>query len=802
MAKWSLNYLAGSVSEEANFASSYGNWPLKMPPYALGGDKIAIGDSEVRNALAFVLMRDMSGIKFGAGIQKGVMHRILSYQQPCGLFNPPNHSDTDVLWATAWGTRALLEEFATTGNREALSRAGKALKAVRQYAIEVNNRGLMRLAPPEKITLNGQVIRFAYRPSLDFCIVEPFVRYYEVTGNTEMLNIARGLVDGRLEGYGTGHDTGHTHSHWHSLIGIAHFGAVTREKKYLDWVENQFERWTPYMTDYGWFEAIGNYKASETCAVSDLIHVCTYLGRGGRSLRYDLVERTLRNYLPQEQFFVDDEAFMRLWREQKYADREKQMALMRHLEGGFLCRTTPSDRWALPNSPEGGISLEGCCPPTGMTGLYLAWKDVVRKTDKGVFVNMAFNHDSPSAKVVSFLPNVGRVTVIPKHNGLFYVRIPGFVPHDKVSVWRSGRKSDNVVWSGDYVTFVGARKREELTVTYPLATFDQTLKRAGKTYIFHWKGNAVTGIEPSDDVLPLFKKIPYPTPAFPTTTSTRVSGGGKEGIQEVASKRLIAQIRLASQQESTPSAVELATQAIKLAPQQPQSWVKRALAYDIRGEYTKSIADYTQALRLDPKYITAWQARGEAYFKSGKIAESLKDFDKYLLFVPDQKPYHWQRGISLYYAGRFNDGKQQFELHQTVNPHDVENAVWHFLCTARAEGVDSAKKKLIPIEQDARIPMAQVHQLFAGKTTPQEVLDVAQAAPKMTRAGEPLFYAHLYLGLYFEAIGDDKSAKEYILKAAARAKENGYMGDVARVHADILKKRKAKRDTFRNGGHG
>src|SRR5437868_2902174 len=125
MAKWSLNYLTGSVSEENGFASSYGNWPLKMPPFAIGGDKIAIGDSEVRNALAFVLMRDMSGIDYGANVQKGVRDRILSYQQPCGLFNPPNHADTDVLWATAWATRALIEEYATTGNREALSRAEK-----------------------------------------------------------------------------------------------------------------------------------------------------------------------------------------------------------------------------------------------------------------------------------------------------------------------------------------------------------------------------------------------------------------------------------------------------------------------------------------------------------------------------------------------------------------------------------------------------------------------------------------------------------------------------------------------------
>ncbi len=251
------------------------------------------------------------------------------------------------------------------------------------------------------------------------------------------------------------------------------------------------------------------------------------------------------------------------------------------------------------------------------------------------------------------------------------------------------------------------------------------------------------------------------------------------------------------QEDSTAlakQALEQATQVINIMPKQASSWLGRARIYESKGEYAKAVADYTQALRIEPKNSNAWQARGGANFKGGKIAESLVDFDKFLQLVPEQKPYHWQRGISLYYAGRFEDGKKQFELHQTVNLQDVENAVWHFLCTARAEGLESAKKKLIPIDQDARIPMAQVHQLFAGKVTPQEVLNVAKAAPANTPAGEPLFYAHLYLGLYFEAIGENAKAEESILKAATRAKENGYMGDVARVHAEILKKRKMKRD--------
>lgn len=245
----------------------------------------------------------------------------------------------------------------------------------------------------------------------------------------------------------------------------------------------------------------------------------------------------------------------------------------------------------------------------------------------------------------------------------------------------------------------------------------------------------------------------------------------------------------AVQKGDLKEALKEATQAVTESPKDYVGWMVRARIYEQTREYAKAAADYTQALQLNPKNVNAWEARGEANFKSGKITEALADFDKFLELVPTQKPYHWQRGIALYYAGRFEEGKKQFELHQTVNPQDVENAVWHYLCTARAEGLESAKQHLIPISQDARIPMAQVHRLFAGKGTPEEVLATAQAAPKMTESGEPLFYAHLYLGIYFEAKGESKKAEEYIKRAATRAKENGYMGNVAEVHAEILKRR-------------
>ena len=168
-------------------------------------------------------------------------------------------------------------------------------------------------------------------------------------------------------------------------------------------------------------------------------------------------------------------------------------------------------------------------------------------------------------------------------------------------------------------------------------------------------------------------------------------------------------------------------------------------------------------------------------FYEAKPKESVVAFDKLIAIAPDAKPQLWQRGLALYYTGDFKAGREQFETHQTVNTADVENAAWHFICVARAENVEAARKALIPIEGDTRVPMKQVHELFAGKATVEDVLKAAESGE-----GEALknhrCYAHLYLGLYFEALGDVAKAKEHMLKAAKDFQMDHYMGKCAQVH--------------------
>ena len=203
--------------------------------------------------------------------------------------------------------------------------------------------------------------------------------------------------------------------------------------------------------------------------------------------------------------------------------------------------------------------------------------------------------------------------------------------------------------------------------------------------------------------------------------------------------------------------------------------------------FAKEIAALDEVLRRNPNDAEAWQRRGSDHFRLGHIKESIADFDHFLQLQPDQAPYHWQRGIALYYAGRFEDGAKQFELHKTVNPEDVENAAWHFLCIARFAGVEKARASLFGIAHDSRPPMMQIHALFAGKATPDEVLAAAGADDPQSRAAKMAhFYAHLYIGLWHEANGRADLARKHITLAAEKYAGADYMGDVARVHLKLL----------------
>jgi lipoprotein NlpI len=257
---------------------------------------------------------------------------------------------------------------------------------------------------------------------------------------------------------------------------------------------------------------------------------------------------------------------------------------------------------------------------------------------------------------------------------------------------------------------------------------------------------------------------------------------GASSLLAQSSDDLVKAAREAFRQDrQTDQALKLVSKALEKNPRNIEALSLRAEIHESVGHFPQAAADWSKVIDINPDLAHAYQARGLVHFKMGKITESIADFDRFIERKPAAKVSHWQRGISYYYAGRFDDGRKQFEGYQKFDSNDVENAVWRFMCMVRQDGLDKARKAILKIGNDRRVPMRQVYDLYKGDLKAADVLSAANA-------DNELFYAHLYVGIYHDLLGDKKKALEHLNKATEDYRIGHYMWDVARVHRDILAK--------------
>jgi lipoprotein NlpI len=245
-------------------------------------------------------------------------------------------------------------------------------------------------------------------------------------------------------------------------------------------------------------------------------------------------------------------------------------------------------------------------------------------------------------------------------------------------------------------------------------------------------------------------------------------------------------------------AIALASQAIELNTNHLRAWFMRGRFLQETDQPAKALADFKEVVRLNPSNGAVYSQLGTEYFKLGDFKKSLECFDEFLKRVPSQAPGFWQRGIVAFEAGQYEAALKQFEQYRQLDTNDVEVVVWQFLCTAKLRGLERARLSLLPAANDPRIPMKEVHRLFAGTVEPAEVLRVAgmeTSRPNETGSAEALnlqmFYAHLYVGLYYEATGKLSQAADHIGQAGMIYRVKNFLGEFARVHSDVLRRQLA-----------
>lgn len=238
------------------------------------------------------------------------------------------------------------------------------------------------------------------------------------------------------------------------------------------------------------------------------------------------------------------------------------------------------------------------------------------------------------------------------------------------------------------------------------------------------------------------------------------------------------------------SAVALATKIIQRDPKTVDAYVIRATALDELDQLEDATKDMTRAIELKPNQAGLHNLRGSTRFKAGDIKGSLADYDRAIKLSPGLNRRHWQRGIVCYYADKFADGARQFAAYQTYDDNDVENVVWRFACMARDVGVENARKEMLKVRRDRRVPMMEIYAMYRGEMTPDDVMKAAETeTADAASLNYQRFYANYYVGLYLECIGKTDEARRY-LRQATKHKNDHYMWHVARVHAARLPKAK------------
>lgn len=150
-------------------------------------------------------------------------------------------------------------------------------------------------------------------------------------------------------------------------------------------------------------------------------------------------------------------------------------------------------------------------------------------------------------------------------------------------------------------------------------------------------------------------------------------------------------------------------------------------------------------------------------FRLGRFEEAIQDYDKAAEGGnPHTNDSCWERGLAHYYAGNFQAGAEQFARYHRVGSLDIENGLWHFLCTAEEAGIETARERLLIYPRKLRPPFPDLLALYTGEGDTGAVFNAAEAGKLSNdERTERRFYAHYYVAKFHELNNEmDRARKE------------------------------------------
>lgn len=430
----------------------------------------------------------------------------------------------------AWTTRYLAQ-----GDQEALHRANRLVHALYKTVVWEaetcwfpasflpNGGWTDRLPPIGRMTdllIGAQ-------------IVYPLARFACATGNSEALQLAKGLIRFHRERSGAFTEDGkmtdkagrYLHSTTGFLLGTLKYGLVAGRTELIEWTESAYRHLREIGTDFGFFPHRTHGKdrwQGDLCATKDMIEIALLLASNRDHAYFADAERFGRNHLLQSQILNLDWAeegsnapfCQDVWGAHHPAEGLTTEAVARRSIGGFAGWTRFNDAFD-PANPR----LMQRCNADGTRALYDLWHNTITRPESAVMVNMHFSRDSRWASVTSFVPETGRLEVLMKTRGVLAVRVPPHMNNEQITVHVNSVRPRHEILRGGYAWLEALQLGDVVTLEWPLEERTTFYDGEEERLQANWRGETVVHMDPPGSLTPIYRNVTTTKPAVPRGTT-------------------------------------------------------------------------------------------------------------------------------------------------------------------------------------------------------------------------------------------------------------------------------------------
>jgi tetratricopeptide (TPR) repeat protein len=135
------------------------------------------------------------------------------------------------------------------------------------------------------------------------------------------------------------------------------------------------------------------------------------------------------------------------------------------------------------------------------------------------------------------------------------------------------------------------------------------------------------------------------------------------------------------------------------------AYYDRANAYNRKGLYDQSIADYTKVTTLNPDFAPAYNNRGFAYSKQGLYERAIADFTRLIALKPELASAYTLRGFAYTKEGLYDQAIADYTQAITLNPNfdrAYNRRAWAYhLKNEDARGLPDADKAVVLAPKEA-----------------------------------------------------------------------------------------------------